>query len=253
MSNALQTLSNRLSILDQEITTLTDQLRPASDDAVKSKLLSLQRSGLQWPPGIDAKRAPEIYAYALKAAPTACLKLAVEKIIQGEVEGVELYIPTPPALAAMVRKLAAPMIEDAARVRSIREAMTPPGETADPEEQDRQLARIREMHQGFKDYRAALKAEEEAARPKMSEAEANRFYRNKEFPAEQPRGEKWDDDKWHQQQKENEYGEEARSGDEDRSQGLHPGRSEGQHIGDEGDGEPGGDRDGGERRGSDDR
>lgn len=182
MTNDLQhtTTGNQLSTLTTQLSAATEQLKPASDDAIKAKLLSLQRSGLQWPPGMDPVLAPSIYCYALKNCSLAALKIAAEKIIQGEIPAATNYIPTPPALAVMVRKISIPFIDDVARLRATA-ASIEAGErvrTQNPEH-DRQVERIRDLHAQFKVDHQAFKDAEAAENPGMSEAEEMRLFRNK--------------------------------------------------------------------------
>lgn len=180
------TTGNQVSILSDRLTVATELVKPASDDAIQSKLISLQRSGLQWPPGIDAKAAPQIYCYALKKCSLHALKVAVERIIQGE-EGVTGYIPTPPALAAIVRKVAAPLFDDCARIRETLDAIKS-GREATAVKDPAAIERVRKLRQQVKDAADALRIDE--APGELPE----RYWRNKQDP--DPNEERPIEDRW---------------------------------------------------------
>lgn len=100
-----------------EISSLTEQLQPLSDDGNVARVLSLHNAGLAWPLGIDGHTAAKVYGFALKGLPGEALKRAVTRIIRGEVEEITRFMPTPPQLANLVRKEARPLVE--ARARAI--------------------------------------------------------------------------------------------------------------------------------------
>lgn len=154
------TTGNRLSSLNREISDLTDLLRPASDDAAVSRVMSLRNAGLEWPTGIDGKTAPRVYGFALKGLPLGAIKSTVAKIIRGEVPSIKKFMPTPPELAALVRSEVRPIVEDLSRARATVEAMQrgAPVEEKTPEA----IERVRQLVAGVK--LAAKEAKEGEAR-----------------------------------------------------------------------------------------
>lgn len=141
--------------MKEEISSLTEQLQPASDDAVTARILSLHNAGLAWPPGIDGKSAARVYGFALKGLPGEALKRTVTRIIRGEVETITSFMPTPPQLAVMVRMEARPLIDARARARETIESLTVNhAETArDPAS----VARVRALVRKVKDDAAEVR------------------------------------------------------------------------------------------------
>lgn len=138
-----------------EISSLTEQLQPASDDAVTARILSLHNAGLAWPPGIDGKSAARVYGFALKGLPGEALKRTVTRIIRGEVEEIKSFMPTPPQLAVMVRMEARPLLDARARARETIESLTAnrAGTVRDPAS----VARVRDLVRKVKDDAAEVR------------------------------------------------------------------------------------------------
>lgn len=137
---------------------MTEQLQAASDDAIIARVLSLRNAGLRWPQGIDEKTAARVYGFALKGLPLAALKSAVTKIIQGEFADIRDFMPTPPALAALVRAEARPLIDRRANLKLTQEAMerVSSGEASEmPDEAAK--ARVRAMVAGVRASAEAFK------------------------------------------------------------------------------------------------
>lgn len=206
MTNDLTTTTtgSQLSILNDRLTEATELVKTASDDAIKAKLLSLKKSGLEWPPGVEAANAPAIYAFALKRCSLYALKTAAERIIQGE-EGVTRYIPTPPALAALVRKIAAPLYSDLARIRETIQTIEEGKRlAAPPDDRDAEKARMRARLAEFREGVARVRKEMDPI-PLRTEAELNKLFRNKqvETPAE-PAAAGFDDREWNRRYDEQE-------------------------------------------------
>ena len=156
MSNLIPTIpANQVSTLTNEISSLTEQLQPASDDAIAARIQSLRNSGLSWPQGLDGKAAASVYVFALKGLPGEALKRTVTKIIQGEVSGITSFMPTPPQLAVMVRMEARPLVDARARARETLESLTTkPHETVrDPAS----VARVRALVRKVKDDAAEVR------------------------------------------------------------------------------------------------
>lgn len=164
--------------LTDQLSAATELVKTASEDAIKAKLLSLQRAGLQWPPGVEAKNAPAIYAFALKRVSLHALKVACERIIQGE-EGATMYIPTPPSLAALVRKISAPLYAEVARIRETIETIEENKQYRAPDPvREEAKARVRALVAGV--LESAEQYRRETNPPIIrTEAELNRMYRNK--------------------------------------------------------------------------
>lgn len=197
MGTELTTTANRLSIstLTQELSVLTDHLQPASDDAIAARLLSLTRAGLSFPPGLDPKRAGQIYGFAMKGISIEALKRATEKLIKGDVPNHNRnFIPTPPAFAAIAKAEAREMHTDAARIRETIDALQL-GYVVGPVKTDEAKAAVRNMVAGVK--AAAAETRESSGIAAFTEAELNKLFRNKqiETPAE-PAAAGFDDREW---------------------------------------------------------
>lgn len=188
---------------------MNEQLRPASEDAIASAIIKLAGSGLAFPPGLRADGAAKVYGFALRGVSIEALKRTVIRIVQGEIPTVRDFLPTPPALAALVKSEAREIWMDRERLISIKDALEfkRPGNQRTEEEK----ARVAAMVEQVKASAAANRDAEKNAFFDKPEAELNRLFRNKEFPPEPPPpgAGKWDDDRWFQQQKENENGKEA--------------------------------------------
>lgn len=219
--------------LAEKITEAADKLAPASGDAIAARLLGLKNSGLSFPPGLDPKRAPEIYAAAMKGIPLEALKRASVRILRGEVPNVSKdFIPTPPNFAAIARKEAVILWEDYGRLKLTADSMRPV-ERRNPSPEER--SRVRQMVEQVKAEAEAIKLAEDG--PPKTEAELNRMFRNKvPPPPDVPQVEKWSDEDWHAQQREMENGQEN-FGNQDQGNGFVPGGSEGQQDGSGGGGE----------------
>lgn len=209
------TENSQLSTLTDRLSVATALVQPASDDVIKSRLLMMQRSGLQWPPGIDAGRAPEIYCFALKRLSIQGIKDAVERIVQG-LEGADRYIPTPPALAAIVRRVSVPLFDDVARIRETIQTIEEGREARESNSPER-LASIERVRAMVADVLETNRLRQEAERPPpMSEAEANYLFRNRvDEPDPPPQTGKFNDHEW-QQRYEEENGQGSQGSDEDQ-------------------------------------
>lgn len=136
-----------LSTLQNEISVLTDRLRPAAEDQIAEAMQSLLAAGLTLPSSMDPARAPAVYEFALSKVSKAGLKRAISKLIRGEYEHISRsFIPTPPELSAMARAETRTLVDDLARARARLASLT--GETpprVDPASRERVLAKIREI------------------------------------------------------------------------------------------------------------
>ena len=141
--------------MTSEISSLTEQLQPASDDAIAARIQSLRNSGLSWPQGLDGKAAASVYVFALKGLPGEALKRTVTKIIQGEVAGITSFMPTPPQLAVMVRMEARPLVDARARARETLESLTAP--VAQTVRDPASVARVRALVRKVKDDAADMR------------------------------------------------------------------------------------------------
>ena len=122
MSNSLTTLST----LHNEITDLQRKLSPAGDETVAKALSTLRTAGLRAPEGIPAAEINKVYSFALSGLAGYALNKTIRRIIQGEIEGITAFIPTPPELAKLTRAEQAKITEDLIRARKIAEALSPP-------------------------------------------------------------------------------------------------------------------------------
>ena len=109
--------------MTRQIGELREKLARASDDAVTARILFLTRSGLKFPAEMDATKAAQIYAFALKGCSLEALKTVCERIVQGRVEGIRRFMPTSPELAALVRAEGAVLSSDLARATATLDAI----------------------------------------------------------------------------------------------------------------------------------
>lgn len=121
MSNSLTTLST----LHNEITDLQRKLSPAGDEVVAKALASLRTAGLRAPEGIPAAEINKVYSFALSGLAGYALNKTIRRIIQGEIDGITAFIPTPPELAKLTRAEQAKITEDLARAKATAAAMKP--------------------------------------------------------------------------------------------------------------------------------
>lgn len=161
MSNLPATQNSQLSTLRREIGELDEKLLRASDDAVMARVLFLTRSGLKFPAELDAARAPQIYAFALKGCSLEALKTVCERIVQGRVEHIRSFMPTAPELAALVRAEGAVLALDLARARATLDAIQENTQEK-PVVDEAARARIRAKLQDFRMNHKQRKQEENA-------------------------------------------------------------------------------------------
>ena len=253
MGDLQTTTGNNLpSTLNQRLSEVTEQLQPASGDAVASAVLKMARAGLAYPPGLDATRAGDIYGFACKGVSIEALKLATMKVIQGEVPDINRnFIPTPPAFAAIVKGEARVLWQDRERILASLDAISQ-NKPVPPSEESR--ARVRAMLQSFKQQHEGAKVAAQAGLPvEIPEERAARLRRILALPdapgvtseqinyrrvvqanlpeiaALEPATAESDKSTGHnQQQKEIENGEGSQTGAQIHSDGLDLGRPEGQ-------------------------
>lgn len=163
-------LANQLSILDQKITKLAQDLQPARDDQISARLMMLAKAGLAWPKTIDTDKAFEIYGFALARVPYAGLKAATEKLVTGEYEKASKdFMPTPAALAELARSEASKLISERARLRETRETLSTSLPEANSEHRSEAVERVRKMRLDF------LAAHREGKTAAANPAEAEPF------------------------------------------------------------------------------
>lgn len=202
--------ANQLSTLNEKISIANERLRPVSDDGIASAIIKLAGAGLSFPPSIRSDGAARVYQFALRGVSVEGLRRTIVKIVQGEHPQVRDFLPTPPALAAMVKAEERELWADRERLLSTKDAMEfkrPGGAKTDEEK-----ARVRAMVEGVKAHAAAIREDHRDQLYKgKTEDELNRMFRNKVFPPEAPppASGKWDDDRWFQQQEENGNGKEG--------------------------------------------
>lgn len=155
----LQTTAGNLpSTLNRELSEVTERLQPASHDGIAAAILKLHRAGLSYPPGVDPVKAGDIYAFALKGVALEAIKRAMTKIIQGEIPGVRDFIPTPPALAAIVKAEASELWRHRERLLLALDSVKAggPGAEATPEAK----ARVRALVAGVRAAAADVREQE---------------------------------------------------------------------------------------------
>lgn len=124
MSNN-QPVAARISSLDQEISTLTANLRRCDEDAALRCLETLLTAGFAFPSAIDPARGPKVYSFALTGIPSAGVKRATERLIRGEYSRSDHgFLPKPPEFAEMARCEARVMADELRRARDTRSTLT---------------------------------------------------------------------------------------------------------------------------------
>jgi len=146
-----------LSTLDNEISALTSKLAPVSDELVSKAVRTMLAAGLALPSGMNAEKAPEIYAFALQGVSHHGLSIATRKILRGEYEISRAFVPTAPELAAMARAEARVLRDDLTRLKERQAAVAQSYGRKEPkcaETKERILQRLNQ----FRAQNAALKA-----------------------------------------------------------------------------------------------
>lgn len=221
------TTGNLPSTLNRQLIEVTDQLQAASPDAVASAILKMHRAGLAYPPGIDEKRAGDIYAFACQRVAIEALKRATMAVIQGVVPNISRdFIPTPPSFAAIVRSEAAKLWNERDRIMVTLDSIKAAAPvTPSDEAKARVRARLAEFRKGVEEVRLELNP---PPAPK-TEAELDHLFRNKQIPSGNPQPGKMDDAEWNKQYEATHGKENFR--DQDQGDGFVSGRSEGQQDG----------------------
>ena len=208
MANDLTTSGNGSLTLDQKISAVNELLQPVSADLIASTLIRMRNAGLDFAPGLDARRAADIYTFAMRGVCREGFKRASARIIQGTAGEVSGFIPKPPSFAALARSESAELWRERDRLMLTAESLSL-GRDREPKSEEAK-AKVRAMV-------AMVKAQADAIREDhrdllyrgKSEDELNRIFRNKvDPPSEPPGGVKFDDDRWFEQHKENENGKE---------------------------------------------
>lgn len=144
-----------LSTLNEQITALTERLAPAQDTHVTEAIRSLLSAGLSLPGNMDASKAPEIYAYALSKVSATGVRKAVAKLVRGEYElKNRAFIPTPPEFADLARRETRELVDDLARLKAHREAITFQPTVHD----EGARARVRQLLKNFRAENEAVKS-----------------------------------------------------------------------------------------------
>lgn len=218
MGELQTTTGNQPLTLAEKISAANDKLRPASDDAIASAIIKLAGAGLAFPAGIEPSGAARVYQFALRGVSLEALKRSVMRIVQGEIESVRNFIPTPPALASIVKAEARELWADRERLMLTAESIKLSGGREPASEESK--ARIRELNRQVQERARELREAEKFALYDKPEDELNRIFKNKVDPpeAQPPAAGKWSDEAWFQQQKEMENGEET-----ERVQGAYRG------------------------------
>jgi hypothetical protein len=157
----MTTLPAQLSTLDQQISAIADRLRPPVEEFVALELDRLKAGGMLIPRGIMVNDFLSEYMEALDGVPAVGLALAVAKLKRGEYPDMKFdFMPVPAKLAQLARNEAMESRKDIARLRQMRDQIAEriPKDRPDKAEQDRQLARIRQLHAGFKAFQVANQA-----------------------------------------------------------------------------------------------
>lgn len=141
-----------LSTLEREITTLTNDLAPASSEAIAACIDAMKRAGMAVPVGIPASEVVAEYAVALRSVPKIGLKDAMRRIRQGEYTDMDYsFMPRPAELARRARAEATRYRADLVRKRETIDALLAAPVRKDPETVDR----VRKLLSSFKQGTAA--------------------------------------------------------------------------------------------------
>lgn len=158
----------------QQIGELTEKLAPVTEDHVAKGIRSLLAAGLALPSGMQADRAPEIFAYALSGSPAFGVQKAVSKIIRGEYDINRGFVPTPPELAAMARAEARILREDKLRLMDKLETIEVTQRQPEPRN-EAMLARIHALRERARKIHAEHRVGAEAF-PEPLSAESAEYY-----------------------------------------------------------------------------
>lgn len=161
------------STLTQQITSLTEKLKPIDHDTVARALTTMQTAGMIMPTNIKPEDVEKVYTFALEGVPATGLKIATQKLVRGEYEIERGFIPRPPELAAMARAETKTLRDDLARLRLTQQSL----QDAQPAEKMDEAAkeRIRAMLGRFRAEHKASKAIEKA--PETLTDEHAEYYR----------------------------------------------------------------------------
>ena len=151
----MNNLPATISSLNRQIFELTEKLSPATEDQVSRGVRSLLAAGLALPSGMQADKAPEIYAFALSGVPGIGVQKAIAKIIRGEYEINRAFVPSPPELAAMARAESRTIREDKTRLMEKMRAME---REKPPPVSEEGKQRIKAMLHDFRQNHSASKA-----------------------------------------------------------------------------------------------
>lgn len=209
MANELspKTASRSLT-LEEKISSVTELLQPVSADLIAATLLRMQNAGLDYAGGMDPRGAKDFYVFAMRGVCKEGFKRAATRIMQGTAPDASGFIPKPPAFAALARSESAELWRERDRLMLTAESLSL-GRDREPKTEEAK-AKVRAMV-------AMVKAQADAIREDhrdllyrgKSEDELNRIFRNKvDPPPTPPGGVKFDDDRWFEQHKETENGEE---------------------------------------------
>ncbi|MDX3973272.1 hypothetical protein [Shinella sp.] len=141
-----------LSSLNAQISAVTERLAPARDEHVSEAIRSLLSAGLSLPGGMNLEKAPDVYAFALSKVSATGVKKATAKLVRGEYElKNRAFIPTPPEFADLARRETRELVDDVARLKAHRDALT----THPVVHDEASRAKVRQL---LKNFRAAHEA-----------------------------------------------------------------------------------------------
>lgn len=143
----MKNLPATLSTLQTEITALTDDLAPASQETIAACIDAMKRAGMTIPTGIPAGDIVSEYSIALRSVPKIGLKDAMRRIRQGEYTDMDYsFMPRPAELAKRARAEAARYRDDLVRKRETFASLTAAPAIKDPA----MKGRVRKLVEEFK-------------------------------------------------------------------------------------------------------
>ncbi|MET3602163.1 hypothetical protein [Martelella mangrovi] len=118
----MNAITEKPSTLQQEITRLNDELRPATPEEIGDMMAWLVKCGFCFPESLDPANAKSAYRFALEGQPKAAISRLAQKLARGKIEKFTTFLPTPAQMAKLVdgevghyRDRLRTMREDAAR------------------------------------------------------------------------------------------------------------------------------------------
>lgn len=98
----MNAITEQPSTLQQEITRLNDELRPATPEEIGEMVAWLVKCGFCFPESFDPENARSAYRFALDGQPKAAISRLAKKLVRGKVDKFTTFLPTPAQMAKLV-------------------------------------------------------------------------------------------------------------------------------------------------------